>query len=47
VIIANRSEARDRVGIAMTGRYEDELVRMPDGWRFKRRKAILDVDPGG
>jgi uncharacterized protein (TIGR02246 family) len=47
VIIANRSEARDRVGITMTGRYEDELVRTPDGWRFKRRKAILDVDPGG
>jgi uncharacterized protein (TIGR02246 family) len=47
VIIANRSQARDRVGISMTGRYEDELVRTPDGWRFKRRRAILDVDPGG
>ena len=47
VIIANRSRARDQVGIAMTGRYEDELVRTPDGWRFKRRKAILDVDLGG
>jgi uncharacterized protein (TIGR02246 family) len=47
VIIANRSRTRDQVGIAMTGRYEDELVRTPDGWRFKRRKAILDVDLGG
>ena len=47
VIIANRSQARDRVGIRMTGRYEDELVRTHGGWRFKRRKAILDVDLGG
>jgi uncharacterized protein (TIGR02246 family) len=47
VIIANRSKARDRVAIAMTGRYEDELVRTPDGWRFKRRTAVLDVNPGG
>lgn len=46
VIIANRSRERDRVGIAMTGRYEDELVRTPDGWRFRRRTAVLDVDLG-
>jgi uncharacterized protein (TIGR02246 family) len=47
VIIANRRQASDRVGIAMTGRYEDKLVRTPEGWRFKRRTAVLDVDLGG
>jgi len=25
-----------------TGRYHDELVRTPDGWRFARRTATLD-----
>jgi uncharacterized protein (TIGR02246 family) len=25
-----------------TGRYRDELVRTPDGWRFTRRTAMLD-----
>jgi len=25
-----------------TGRYHDELVRTPDGWRFLRRSASLD-----
>jgi hypothetical protein len=25
-----------------TGRYHDELVRTPDGWRFARRTCTLD-----
>ena len=25
-----------------TGRYHDELVRTPDGWRFTKRRATLD-----
>ncbi|MGH9030371.1 MAG: nuclear transport factor 2 family protein, partial [Acidimicrobiales bacterium] len=25
-----------------TGRYHDEVVRTPDGWRFARRTATLD-----
>jgi uncharacterized protein (TIGR02246 family) len=25
-----------------TGRYHDELVRTPEGWRFQRRTATLD-----
>jgi uncharacterized protein (TIGR02246 family) len=25
-----------------SGRYHDELVRTPDGWRFSRRTATLD-----
>jgi uncharacterized protein (TIGR02246 family) len=47
LIVANRSKAGDPVAIAMTGRYEDELVRTADGWRFERRKATLDVNLGG
>jgi uncharacterized protein (TIGR02246 family) len=46
VIIAQRSQARDQVSVAMTGRYDDELVRTPDGWRFRRRTASLDVGAG-
>jgi len=30
-----------------TGRYHDELVRTPDGWRFARRTATLDGGFGG
>lgn len=47
LVVATRSKERGPVGVAMTGRYEDELVRTPDGWRFTRRRAILDTDPGG
>jgi uncharacterized protein (TIGR02246 family) len=25
-----------------SGRYHDELVRTPEGWRFRRRTAVLD-----
>ena len=25
-----------------SGRYHDELVRTPDGWRFRHRTAVLD-----
>jgi uncharacterized protein (TIGR02246 family) len=30
-----------------SGRYHDELVRTPDGWRFARRTAFLDGGMGG
>ena len=30
-----------------SGRYHDELVRTPDGWRFARRTAFLDAGFGG
>jgi uncharacterized protein (TIGR02246 family) len=28
--------------LSRTGRYRDELVRSPDGWKFARRTATLD-----
>jgi uncharacterized protein (TIGR02246 family) len=28
--------------VQRSGRYHDELVRTPDGWRFRRRVATLD-----
>jgi uncharacterized protein (TIGR02246 family) len=31
-----------RSTLTNTGRYRDELVRTPDGWRFAKRTAILD-----
>jgi uncharacterized protein (TIGR02246 family) len=31
-----------RSHLQRTGRYRDELVRTPEGWRFARRSATLD-----
>jgi len=31
-----------RSTIQRTGRYSDELVRTPEGWRFARRSVVLD-----
>lgn len=31
-----------RTTLERSGRYHDELVRTPDGWRFSRRTASLD-----
>lgn len=33
----------DEPVLAMLGHYVDELTRTPDGWRFQRREAYLDV----
>lgn len=39
--------ARDGTSVQLqnTGRYEDELVRTEDGWRFHRRSVLLDASP--
>lgn len=47
VIVASRSKDRGPVAVSTTGRYSDELVRTPDGWRFKKRTAMLDADLNG
>jgi uncharacterized protein (TIGR02246 family) len=31
---------------ASAGRYTDEFLRTPDGWRFSRRTAVLFPPPG-
>jgi uncharacterized protein (TIGR02246 family) len=36
-----------RSRLSNTGRYHDELVRTPDGWRFAHRTATLDAGFGG
>jgi len=37
------SPPKERVtALQQSGRYRDELVRTPDGWRFARRTANLD-----
>ncbi len=38
-----RREAGDVPGIAVTGHYEDVLVREDGRWRFRRREAFVDV----
>jgi uncharacterized protein (TIGR02246 family) len=42
-------DAKQSKGSKLTnsGRYHDELVRTPDGWRFSRRTAFLDGGLGG
>jgi len=39
--------AEGRSKLTNTGRYHDELVRTPDGWRFTHRTAVLDAGFGG
>jgi hypothetical protein len=36
-----------RTKVTNSGRYHDELVRTPDGWRFTHRTAFLDSGVGG
>ncbi|HEY1776625.1 MAG TPA: nuclear transport factor 2 family protein [Solirubrobacteraceae bacterium] len=38
-----RRDAGDAPGIAVTGHYEDVLVRENGAWRFKRREAFVDI----
>jgi len=42
-------DAKQSKGSKLTnsGRYHDDLVRTPDGWRFSRRTASLDGGFGG
>jgi hypothetical protein len=42
-------KARDGSSVRLenTGRYEDELVRTQDGWRFRRRSVLFDANPPG
>ena len=38
--------AADRLArISMVGHHVDDLVRTPDGWRFQRRRGVVDL-PG-
>jgi 3-phenylpropionate/cinnamic acid dioxygenase small subunit len=32
----------DNPVVSLIGHYRDQLVRTPDGWKFKRREAYLD-----
>jgi uncharacterized protein (TIGR02246 family) len=42
VVIARAARREDKPTLMSTGRYEDDLVRTPDGWRFARRFCTLD-----
>jgi uncharacterized protein (TIGR02246 family) len=42
VVIRRAGRPQDKPQITSTGRYEDDLVRTPDGWRFARRRCTLD-----
>ena len=44
LIVANRHRDRSAVTLGTTGRYDDELVRTSEGWRFAKRVAVLDGD---
>lgn len=32
-------------GFLYSGRYHDDLVRTPDGWKMRHRRISLDLDP--
>lgn len=44
VLLAWRRKDRTKVLFQLTGRYDDELERLPQGWRFKRRLVELDKE---
>jgi len=43
LLTARRAQDRSENAFLATGRYRDELVRTPDGWRFKRRSVTMDL----
>jgi uncharacterized protein (TIGR02246 family) len=42
VVIGRAARREDKPTLMSTGRYEDDLVRTPEGWRFARRRCTLD-----
>ncbi|GAA0618813.1 nuclear transport factor 2 family protein [Sporichthya brevicatena] len=44
VLVGNRQQNRSRFRFLTTGRYHDDLVRTPDGWRFTHRRVDTDLD---
>ena len=42
VVLGRAAAPGDKTKLMSTGRYEDDLVRTPDGWRFARRRCTLD-----
>lgn len=42
MLLFRRRPDRSEVRLITTGRYRDELVRTPRGWRFRRRVARTD-----
>jgi ketosteroid isomerase-like protein len=43
LLLGRRAQDQSANEIVATGRYFDELVRTPGGWRFKSRRAVLDL----
>src|SRR5262249_33649984 len=44
LLLAKRRADQSAVEIVTTGRYRDQLVRTPQGWRFVHRRVELDLD---
>jgi ketosteroid isomerase-like protein len=44
LLIVSRTRDGQRQQLLGTGRYRDELVRTPAGWRFTRRTFLMDRD---
>jgi uncharacterized protein (TIGR02246 family) len=43
ILVVQRAKSmKDQSKVVGSGRYSDELVRTPDGWRFSRRTVVLD-----
>lgn len=44
MLVARRQKDKQDVSIVTTGRYDDHLVRTPEGWLFESRNGDCDVD---
>jgi uncharacterized protein (TIGR02246 family) len=45
-VLFGRREGDNQMQVLTTSRYEDDLVRTPDGWRFAKRVSRTDNDLG-
>ena len=44
MLVAKRRKDKQEISIVTTGRYDDHLVRTPEGWLFESRKGDCDVE---
>ncbi|MFZ0668096.1 MAG: nuclear transport factor 2 family protein [Acidimicrobiales bacterium] len=42
LVVSRPATQKETPKLVGTGRYVDDLVRTPDGWRFSRRRVTLD-----
>jgi uncharacterized protein (TIGR02246 family) len=42
LVVKRAADLKEKSAVVGSGRYVDDLLRTPDGWRFTRRRVTLD-----